>query len=299
MSDMALSLRYSLVRLVNPARGEMSDMELLSRLKLVRLVNPATGEMSDMELSPRLKLVRLVNPATGEMSDIVLLPRLKLVRLVNPATGGMSDMELLSRYRPVRLVNPARGERSDTELLLMERPSASTYSAPRNSNVRLVAASSPAKLLMLTLRAKSSVNRAISSVVITASDALPSPAAIAARRLGSGMSAAGSGTSLKVTDSEIPSTLARTLFVPVSGPSVSRLSALPLASVIALVALSVPPPEMTVNVTVTPSCRRPLSSLTSTISRLSDSVTVPEIFRRAVGVRINSTVTPLFWRAGM
>ncbi|CAI8028969.1 hypothetical protein GBAR_LOCUS16476, partial [Geodia barretti] len=58
----------------------------------------------------------------------------------------------------------------------------------RNSSVRLVAASSPVKSLILANSALSLVKYAISSVVMVAPDALPRAFSIAARRLGSGIS---------------------------------------------------------------------------------------------------------------
>ena len=144
--------------------------------------------MSEMLLFPRYSNVRLFNPTTGEMSEMEFLESHNDVRLFNLATGEMSEMEFLESHNDVSLVNSAKGERSDTELLLRERPSAPTYSVPRSSRVRLVAASSPVKSLILAFGALSTVNVAISGAVMGSADALPSWIAIAARRLGSGIS---------------------------------------------------------------------------------------------------------------
>ncbi|CAI8028964.1 hypothetical protein GBAR_LOCUS16476, partial [Geodia barretti] len=73
----------------------------------------------------------------------------------------MSDMELSERYSSVRLVNPFRGEMSAIE------------SSASNSSVRLVAASSPVKSLILANSALSLVKFAISAMVMVAPGALP------------------------------------------------------------------------------------------------------------------------------
>ena len=86
---------------------------------------------------------------------------------------------------------------SDTELLLMLRPS--TLSIPRCRLLRLIALSSPVKSLMLALGARRLVNVAISDAVMGSPDALSRAFSSAARRLGSGISTAGSDMSLKVT----------------------------------------------------------------------------------------------------
>ena len=106
----------------------------------------------DMALMLRDRNVRFVIPAKAEISDTELPARFSCVRFVNPAKAEISDTELFRRYSSARLVNPAIGERSDTELLLIQ-PVPSTYSAPRFNLVRLVANSSPVKLLILVLRA--------------------------------------------------------------------------------------------------------------------------------------------------
>ena len=79
------------------------------------------------------------------------------------------------RLSRVRLVNPVNDERSEIELSL------------RLSRVRLIAPSSPVKLLMLDSLDSRLLNAAISDVVMGSPDALPNSAAIAARRLRSGI----------------------------------------------------------------------------------------------------------------
>ena len=153
MSDTELFQRFSHVRLVNPATAEMSDTELSPRFSHVRLVNPATAEISDTELFPRFSVLRLVNPATAEISEMLLFQRYNLVRWVKPAIADISEILLSPRFSVLSFVKPVKGEKSDIELLLIERFSASTYSAPRSSVLRLVAPSSPVKSLMLAFLA--------------------------------------------------------------------------------------------------------------------------------------------------
>ena len=185
MSDMLFSQRYRSVRLVRPDNAEMLVMSLPQRSRTVRLVRPDNAEMLVMSLPQRYSVIKLVNPESEEMLDIVLPPRFNHVRLVKPAKGAIFDIELFRRRSHVRLVNPIKGERSDTELLLIA--STPRPSAPRSNRVRLVACSSPVKLLMLALGASSRVNPAMSAVVMVAPDALPRAFSIAARRFGSGM----------------------------------------------------------------------------------------------------------------
>ena len=71
-------------------------------------------------------------------------------------------------------------------------------------------------------------------------------------------------TALKVCPSGIPAADTVTVFVPGFGPNVRILSALPFVLVAVLVVLSVPSPDVTVNVTGTPSNATPCSSRTAT-----------------------------------
>ena len=85
-------------------------------------------------------------------------------------------MGLPEIHRCVRLVKFARGEMSDMELPQI------------SSTVRLIAASSPVKSVMLAFSASTStIKFAISAVVIVSPDALPSASSILARRLSSGI----------------------------------------------------------------------------------------------------------------
>ena len=172
---------------------------------------------------------------------------------------------------------------------------------PRRSSVRLVANSSPINRLMESPSVQSfalkCVKVAICSGLIGSPGITSRAAPIAARRFGSGMCTPASATSLKVTVCSVPTADAVTRFD--SFPSVRVLCALPFSSVVVFVALSVPPPEVTVNVTGTPSNLRPLLSVTSTVSVLFDAEIAPEMFKSVVTVRLsNSTVTPLLWRQG-
>ena len=113
-------------------------------------------------------------------------------------------------------------------------------------------------------------------------------------------------SAVKVTDAEIPWTLARTVFVPALLPSVSVLCALPLAPVVVLVTLSVPPPAVTANVTGTPANATLLSSRTSTINGCASVVPVfpdcvsPNIFTGTVATRLSKSIyTSLACSAGM
>ena len=121
------------------------------------------------------------------MSDIELLSRSSRFSWFNSARGEISVMELSLRYSRVSWSNPANGEISDTELLLTRR-CAVFSSVPRSSLVRLVACSSPVKLVMLALLALSSVNLVISSTVMVVPGALPRFSSMTPRRLGSGIS---------------------------------------------------------------------------------------------------------------
>ena len=60
--------------------GEMSEMSLCLRFSSVKLINPASGEMSEMLLCLRFSSVKLVNPASGEMSEMLLFQRISSVR---------------------------------------------------------------------------------------------------------------------------------------------------------------------------------------------------------------------------
>ena len=131
--------------------------------------------MSEIELPPRCNFLRLVKPETVDISDIKLCPRYSTVRLINPDNDVMSEIELPKRYSHVRLVNPDNDVMSEIEL------------SPKSSDVRLIACFSPVKSLMLDSLAVRLLNAAISDVVMGSLDALPNSAAIAARRLGSGI----------------------------------------------------------------------------------------------------------------
>ena len=138
---------------------------------------------------------------------------------------------ILSSFSHVRFVRPAKAEIS--EITLLDRP----------RRVRLVACSNPVRLLQPPPPVSSRrVKVAISDGVIESPSALPRTVSIAARRLRSGRSTAGSTTALKVTACPIPEADTETVFVPRFGPSVSVFSALPFSSVVVRVTLSVPPP---------------------------------------------------------
>ena len=119
-------------------------------------------------------MFRLVRPASGERSTIWLFESPRMFRLVRPASGERSTIWLFVSTSTVRLVKSASGDRSVIWL----------FESPRF--VRLVANSSPIKSLMPAAVSKV-VKVSISLLVIVAPLALPSAAAIAARRLASGM----------------------------------------------------------------------------------------------------------------
>ena len=79
-------------------------------------------------------------------------------------------------------------------------------------------------------------------------------------------------SAVKVSDWAMPWALARTVLVPALLPSVSVLSAWPLASVVVLVALSVPPPAVIANVTGTPVNAALSPSCTSTTNGCARAV---------------------------
>ena len=87
----------------------------------------------------------------------------------------MSDMELSESDTSVSLVKFSKAEMSDMELL------------SRSRCARLIAYSSPVRLVMLRLGASSIVNFAISEAGIGSEGKYPRSFQIAARRLGSGM----------------------------------------------------------------------------------------------------------------
>ena len=102
--------------------------------------------------------------------------------MVNPATAEISEIEFPLRYSALRLVNPATAEMSEIELVR------------NSSNVRLVAYSSPVKSLILGSLVLRWFKLAISEVVMVSPVALLNAAAIAARRLESGMSTSAPAT---------------------------------------------------------------------------------------------------------
>ena len=305
ISVMRLPERRSSVRWVNPDRDEMSVMPLFPRRSSVKLVKFAKGEMAVMLLFPRRRFVKLVKPAKDEISVIRLSLRCSSVKLVKPestlANADTSFILLLESPNVLRLVSPESGEISVTlflpspSLLKLVNPESGEISvmplSPRRSSVRLVANSSPISTPMEASLALKYVKVAISSGLIGLPDFNPKASSIAARRVGSGMCAPASATSLKVTVCSTPTADTVTRFD--SFPSVSLLCALPFLSVVVFVTLSVPPLEMTVNVNGTPSNVRPLLSRTSTVSTLFDAVITPEIFKSVVAVRLsNFTSTP-------
>ena len=86
------------------------------------------------------------------------------------------------------------------------------------------------------------------------------------------------------------------MFVPVFGPNVRVLSALPLLSVVALVALSVPPPLATKNETWTSDKGLSNWSSASTTNGFASVVpgcphwSSPEIIRNVLGIRMPSAL---------
>ena len=101
--------------------------------------------------------------------------RYNLVRFVNPATADIFDIELSQSCNCVSFVSPVKVDISDIEL------------SPSFRVVRLVAVSSPVKLLTLAFCAVSEINVSISAAEIESPDALPRADSILARRLESGM----------------------------------------------------------------------------------------------------------------
>ena len=154
--------------------AERSTIEFLSRTNHVRLVNPINAERSDIELLARYKVLRLVNLINTEMSEMKLDERCNVLRLVNLINTEISEMRLDERYKVLRLVNLINAEMSEIELF------------PRYSDVRLIACSSPVKSLMLDRLAVSSVNSAISEVVMVSPASLSKAFSITARRFESG-----------------------------------------------------------------------------------------------------------------
>ena len=102
-------------------------------------------------------------------------------------------------------------------------------------------------------------------------------------------------TAVKVSVWEMPWTLARTVFVPALLPSVSVLCALPLALVIMLVTLSVPPPAVMANVIGTPANATLSVSRTSTTNGCASAApgvpccVSPDIFTSAVATRLSKS----------
>ena len=107
-------------------------------------------------------------------------------------------------------------------------------------------------------------------------------------------------SALNVSVRVIPVTDTVTVFVPGFGPNVRVLSARPLLSVVTLVALSVPPPLLTENVTWTPGKGLSDWSRTSTINGFSSAApgcpswSLPEIISNLLGIRMPSAVNVSF-----
>jgi hypothetical protein len=78
-------------------------------------------------------------------------------------------------------------------------------------------------------------------------------------------------SAVKTSVSEIPLTLARTVFVPATLPRVRVLAARPAELVLRAVALNEPPPVRTVNFAVTPTKGIPVPSCTSTINGFANA----------------------------
>ena len=95
------------------------------------------------------------------MSDIELSSRFRYPSLGNPARSEISDIELLARSRRLSRVNLARGERS-----VMLLPTSIRF-------CRLVAVSSPVKLVMFLLVAESATTVSMSATVMVVPRALP------------------------------------------------------------------------------------------------------------------------------
>ena len=121
------------------------------------------------------------------MSVGLIPPEVRCLRWSCCQDPAMSVYLILPAVRHLRCCCPEVAALSDC-LILPEVKCSRCCCDKDSASVRLIACSRPVKSLILDSMAESRVNAAISEVVMAAPDALPRVFAIAARRLGSGIS---------------------------------------------------------------------------------------------------------------